>query len=201
MNPVDVADQLRQYYTTKRRHAQTWKPLWYFLLDTAVTNCYLLSSFYEPGQHYLLTRLKFLEQLAAHLMSKCEIYRKNLTTANLRRPTGTNLPDIVYRAPSNKHTRSQSKGKKWGRCKVCEWVGPDGRSVKPRKPLGELQPNSLRRVTTPSVNDSGQRSGLNNVVKSRRWRAPEVVSGYQLCEIPLCNTAKYWDIHIHLATH
>lgn len=52
MNACDVADQFRQYYTTKRRHAQTWKPLWCFLLVTATTNAYLLSLFRDRYQHH-----------------------------------------------------------------------------------------------------------------------------------------------------
>lgn len=44
MNGVDLADQFRHYYTIQRQHKQTWKPLWHFLLDTANSNAYKLSS-------------------------------------------------------------------------------------------------------------------------------------------------------------
>ena len=43
MNGVDVADQMRSYYSTQRRHPKNWKPLWHFLLDTAVTNAYKIA--------------------------------------------------------------------------------------------------------------------------------------------------------------
>ncbi|KAF2801251.1 uncharacterized protein BDZ99DRAFT_349403, partial [Mytilinidion resinicola] len=39
---VDVADQLRSYYNTERTYRKTWKPLFSFLLDTVVGNCYQL---------------------------------------------------------------------------------------------------------------------------------------------------------------
>ena len=41
MNGVDVADQLRSYYNTQKTHWKSWKALWYFLLDTTITNAYL----------------------------------------------------------------------------------------------------------------------------------------------------------------
>jgi hypothetical protein len=45
---VDVADQLRSYYNTQRIHCKTWKPLFSFLFDTIIGNCYKLSS-YKPS--------------------------------------------------------------------------------------------------------------------------------------------------------
>lgn len=49
MNGVDHADQLRGYYTSQRRSPHTWRPLWYFLLDTTVCNAYQLSAKCDPG--------------------------------------------------------------------------------------------------------------------------------------------------------
>ena len=49
MGGVDIADQLRSYYNTQRTHMKTWKPLFYFLLDTVLGNSYLLSSYRPPG--------------------------------------------------------------------------------------------------------------------------------------------------------
>ena len=43
MNGVDMADQLRSYYSTQRTHFKTWKPLWHFLLDTTITNAYKIA--------------------------------------------------------------------------------------------------------------------------------------------------------------
>ena len=48
---VDVADQLRSYYTTQRVHLKTWKPLFHFLFDTTVGNCYKLSSYCAADGH------------------------------------------------------------------------------------------------------------------------------------------------------
>ena len=47
MGGVDIADQLRSYFNTQRTYQKTWKPLFHFLLDTVLSNSYLLSS-YRP---------------------------------------------------------------------------------------------------------------------------------------------------------
>ena len=43
MNGVDLADQLRSYHNAQRAHLKTWKPLWQFLLDTAIVNVYKIA--------------------------------------------------------------------------------------------------------------------------------------------------------------
>jgi hypothetical protein len=42
MNGVDIADQLQAKFTTEQQTVRTWLPLFYFCLDTAVVNAYLL---------------------------------------------------------------------------------------------------------------------------------------------------------------
>ena len=42
MGGVDVADQLRSYYSTQLTVFQTWPPLFFWLLDTAIINSYLI---------------------------------------------------------------------------------------------------------------------------------------------------------------
>jgi Transposase IS4 len=42
MNGVDIADQLQAKFTTEQQTYRTWLPLFYFCLDTAVVNAYIL---------------------------------------------------------------------------------------------------------------------------------------------------------------
>jgi hypothetical protein len=42
MNGVDIADQLQAKFTTKQRTHRSWLPLFYFCLDTAIINAYIL---------------------------------------------------------------------------------------------------------------------------------------------------------------
>ena len=74
MNGVDVADQLRSYYTTQRIHTKSWKPLWHFLLDTTIVNCYKIAKsspkrpWGEPSSHHSHKdfRLELVEELFMH---------------------------------------------------------------------------------------------------------------------------------------
>lgn len=40
INGINNANQLRCYYFIQRVYFKSWKPLWHFLLDTTITNCY-----------------------------------------------------------------------------------------------------------------------------------------------------------------
>jgi hypothetical protein len=42
MGGVDIADQLRAYYSTQRIALRSWYPLFFWLLDTAILNAYLI---------------------------------------------------------------------------------------------------------------------------------------------------------------
>ena len=42
MNSVDIANQLQAKFTTKQQTHRTWLPLFYFYLDTAIVNAYIL---------------------------------------------------------------------------------------------------------------------------------------------------------------
>ena len=42
MGGVDIADQLRASFSTQLRGVKTWRPLFYWLLDTTIINAYLL---------------------------------------------------------------------------------------------------------------------------------------------------------------
>lgn len=44
MGGVDIADQLRSVYTSHLQSRRTWMPLFFWLLDTSVTNSYILLS-------------------------------------------------------------------------------------------------------------------------------------------------------------
>jgi len=50
MNGVDIADQLRATFTTEQQTSRTWMPLFYYLLDTAICNAYILSEHYRKSK-------------------------------------------------------------------------------------------------------------------------------------------------------
>ena len=59
MGGVDIADQLRGYYTTQLTSRRTWMPLFFWLLDTVLVNCHLLSKL-KGGIH---SQVEFRQEL------------------------------------------------------------------------------------------------------------------------------------------
>jgi hypothetical protein len=78
MGGVDIANQLRASYTTLRnQNLRYWKPLFYWLLDIALTNSYLLyKAIIEPSRHHR-GHQKYLEALAKDLMDYSEPLEHN----------------------------------------------------------------------------------------------------------------------------
>jgi Transposase IS4 len=81
---VDIANQLRASFTTLRpQNLRYWKPLFYWLLDIALTNSYLLAlAISGPSKHHQDHR-KYLEALTEALMSYCDTPEHN----QIYRPT------------------------------------------------------------------------------------------------------------------
>ena len=174
MNGVDVADQLRSYYTTQRTHFKTWKPLWHFLLDTTITNAYKISYCTperpnaEPWEH--LSHRRFRTRLAGQLFSHSERLGAPFQSRE-------DLSKHVHSAREPDHGFPiRMKGTK-KTCIACLCDGRISRDCSTRKPLAELSTNSIR-------------------VQKRRERAPRSSFGCGLCGIYLCNKLRCWKEHI-----
>ena len=77
MNGVDIADQLRAMFTTEQQTSRTWMPLFYYLLDTAICNAYILSEHYRKSKanyKYIRgTHQAFRENLIDELLTHYKI--------------------------------------------------------------------------------------------------------------------------------
>ncbi|KAF2179604.1 hypothetical protein K469DRAFT_595609 [Zopfia rhizophila CBS 207.26] len=51
MSDVDRFDECTSYYSTQRAKRKTWKPLWYFLFDIVLSNCFRLPSFFTKDSN------------------------------------------------------------------------------------------------------------------------------------------------------
>ena len=75
MAGVDKGDQLRQYYRVRTKCLKNYKYIFWFLLDVAITNAYILS-FYSPtqtthtSQRLKAFRLRLAEQLIGNYCSR-----------------------------------------------------------------------------------------------------------------------------------
>jgi len=47
MGGVDIADQLRSNYPTHQKSRRTWLPLWFWALDTTITNAYVIGTHFK----------------------------------------------------------------------------------------------------------------------------------------------------------
>jgi hypothetical protein len=98
MNGVDVADQLWAKFTTEQRTHRSWLPLFYFCLDTAIINAYILyMAYWNPSitakKKIRGTHRTFRENLVEGLLLQyrpvlVRIYRspRNLPVSRLDRP-------------------------------------------------------------------------------------------------------------------
>ena len=175
MNGVDVADQLRSYYTTQRTHFKTWKPLWHFLLDTTVTNAYKIAHCTperpnsEPWEHF--SHKKFRSRLASQLFAHSE----RLGSPFQLRET---LSKHVHPARESDHGHIIQLDGKRQHCMACICSKRrSGTQRATRVPLAELSANSIR-------------------LNKRRERPPYSNYGCALCKLHLCNKIRCWREHI-----
>ena len=180
MNGVDNADQLRCYYSTQRVHYKSWKPLWHFLLDTTIVNCYKIHKRIprrrtESWNQY--SQREFRVKLAGQLFDLSE--RTSGSPTSIK----TSLSSRVHPAPARDHDRLERMGEKAKYCVVCSDAGRGvSKPAQIRKPLQELSENSVRP------------SDLAN--RKRRQRAPRGIYGCKLCGIHICNHIGCWNDHI-----
>jgi hypothetical protein len=141
---MDITDQLRSYFTTQRIYRQTWKPLWHFLLNTVISNYFLLSS-YRPTNRYKYrenTHKQFRINLSRALFEHSIRKRKNPTSEH---PPRRSIHDIVW-VPTAQHQLIKLFPREV-HCSACieasrytqvQYIGR-------QKNLSELSPNTTRK--------------------------------------------------------
>ena len=180
MNGVDNADQLRSYYSTQRVHFKTWKPLWHFLLDTTIVNCYKIHRCVPKrlNQSWIqYSQREFRVRLASQLFEHSE--RISGRPISIK----ASLSTRVHPATASDHgglERMSDGVKVYVPCLLAGRGVP--KPAKSRKPLLELSVNSVRP------------SDLAN--RKRRRRAPRGIHGCKLCGIHICNHIACWNEHI-----
>ena len=180
---VDVADQLRSYYNTQRIHRKTWKPLFHFLLDTIIGNCYQLSS-YKPVGHYH-EREKSHKQFRKDLRNtlfKNSIRIRRHPKHKVAKRKGTD--DIIWE-PVVQHKLIKLQAKKPQNCSACIDAGRKSTThhLGSRKALADLSTNTTRQSRD-----------------SKDWKRPQrcgrTLFGCSVCRIPFCRKDECWGSHI-----
>ena len=172
---VDIANQLRASFTTLRaQNFRYWRPLFYWLLDIALTNSYLLFlTIIEPSRGHR-THKKYLEALLGTLMA----YQEPLEPLEPPEPLGPI-------GPLEPLEHNQILRAKRGYCAYCSrdlnWQ-PKHCQPKPR-PMPRF-----RAFGAVLTNNRGSRSQIGLFRGSRtQW-------GCQECNKPLCKIGDCWHL-------
>ena len=178
MGGVDHADQLRSYYNTQRIHLKNWKPLWHFLLDTTITNCFKLHRHHlkTPARRY--GQKEFRTKLAVELFNHSEH-----TTTRPGRPAPIKTEPLSHyvipdSASEHQHLVLSQKSRP---CIVCKTAGRTAERVMVRKPLGKVSHNARR------PDQKG---------KKRRLEQKKTRYGCRLCNQFICRVGSCWEEHI-----
>ena len=183
MGGSDNHAKLNSYYTTSRHHhRRNWFPLFFFLIDAAVTNAYILYELANEGRKNrngrrikILSHAEFQEEIAKNLL------RGPGAILRQRRPR----PPLKSCAPHTKSVRKGSdKGHSWvkldnyRRCQVCD---PTTKRGRPSIALTERSINAPR---------PAKRSKKG--IRHSRWSCGK-------CNIAICYKSRCWDRHLPLS--
>ena len=175
MNGVDTADQIRSYYTTQRTHRKTWKPLWHFLLDTAVCNAYKLinTSHMKPytDQWDTVSHKRFRMELANQLFeASAKVARQ--------KPLEKALDRKVRYLPHRHHQNIVRLAGDKKNCASCVEAGRHTVQGTKRKPFDELSSNTTKRTN------------------QRPAQYPRSVYGCDYCHTHLCQYGTCFKEHL-----
>ena len=181
MNSIDVADQLRSYYNTQRTHRKNWKSLWHFLLDTTITNSYLIAK-HTPERPWVYGQkqsghYEFRKKLALQLFEQSERLSK------IRTPMRS-LQSKMRHTSRVKHGEQPIKIGGFKNCDVCLYKKNKQTKQRPKRAgLSELALTSVR------VN-GGQRQRANQY--------PRTLYGCKECRIHICRNSSCFVDHLDL---
>ena len=124
-NGVDVSDQLQASYNTYLKSFKWWIRLFYFLLDIAIVNSYILAKIFTPDLTHLQFRLNLINELFRRYPLKKGEKRKACDEAStpVKRVCQV-LPPIRLSQQSHFPVVGESK-----RCKICTRADRDVRST------------------------------------------------------------------------
>ena len=107
MGGVDRNDQLRKYYGVRLKSRKNYKYIFWFMLDTAITNAFILLSNYSPTSAKLQCLKQFRTELALSLIGEYNSRQVPGRQPSLPAPPGRNI------------THFPMKMEKRSRCSYC----------------------------------------------------------------------------------
>jgi hypothetical protein len=181
MGGVDIADQLRAYYSTQRIALRSWYPLFFWMLDTAILNAYLIGQQLH-GKNYMQHK-EFRANLWSTLFSysvQVSLERKLAKFYNL---TTTPAP-YVFKTDSSINVESPYLKKEQTKSIEHKW-----------KMLGKrVYCYNCRAVYSATRKRKfGDEISINGI---QRKRAGQTLWGCNICDVALCTSGDCWaDYH------
>lgn len=173
MGGSDSHAQQNSYYSTAQHyHRRNWLPLFYLLIDAAVTNSYILYKLMKSTDKTKLTHAEFQEAIARDLLQDPGAILRQ------RRPPPTRrYPELNPFTVNKGDNLSHSWGKRdlYRQCAVCT---PHGRPGKRPRIFQEI-----------SGNEPCDR-------KRTRISTPRTCHFCTRCEVPICYKSQCWEQHM-----
>ena len=111
MGGVDRSDRMVRTYSTSRRSKKWWVRLFYYCLDTALANSYIL---YQQSQnHPQMTYLQYVEQVAIGLIGTPSLVRRVQRSGTKKKKTKPSHPSPV----SGQHWPEKTTSRR--QCRYC----------------------------------------------------------------------------------
>jgi hypothetical protein len=177
MGGSDSHTQQNSYYSTaNHRHLRVWWPLFYFILNAAITNSYVL--YKEHIQKVqkrvkMLSHAEFQEKIALDLLSQPGAVLRRRQLAHSTRRSAPH-PNTVQRGSPSRHEWLKTGIRR--QCRACK---PEQKSAgRPRKVLGEL-------VNGSSVAREQSAKGTSRT----EWECTK-------CRVPICHKSHCWERHL-----
>lgn len=123
MGDVDIADQLHSYYSTQQIAQRNWMPLFFWILDTVIVNCYLIA--WEKGS--LLTHREFQQILVWELIRAVHQRNKSMCSdidqedEGARKRTQREKVTKHFQLPNFRFAPGVHYPEWWATWATCQW--------------------------------------------------------------------------------
>jgi hypothetical protein len=121
MNGVDIADQLRSYYSTQKVSQRNWLPIFFWLLDTSIINAFRITRTAGSMQEQREFRQELIWDLVNYANDAGKMQLRNSSDLDVKRERVSKhfeLSDQRF-IPGN-HIVEWREGR--GACRLCAWL-------------------------------------------------------------------------------
>jgi len=197
MGGVDIADQLRTYYSTQRIALRSWYPLFFWILDTVILNAYLVGRQLH-GNDYLEHK-EFRANLWDRLFSYSEQVFSNRKLAKFH-PSPSQPPLHIFAIESAINTESVLPTKSTSQADSEKAV-----QVEKTTKIQEHKWKALEKrvycyhcraiYSATKKRKFGEEIYINGM---QRKRAGQTQWACNVCDVALCTSGTCWaDFHYH----